>query len=54
MVLNVHRLLTHNDLLGSGGGGGGGGGVYAYRYTVTTKMIPALRLAAMRAILTFY
>ena len=28
--------------------------VYAYRYTVTTRMIPALRWAAMRAILMFH
>ena len=27
--------------------------IYTYRYTVTTRMIPALRLAAMRAILMF-
>ena len=26
---------------------------YTYRYTVTTRMIPALRWAAMRAILMF-
>ena len=31
----------------------GGGGLYTYRYTVTTRMIPALRWAAMRAILMF-
>ena len=30
-----------------------GGGGYAYRYTVTTRMTPALRWAAMRAILMF-
>ena len=29
---------------------GGRGILYTYRYTVTTKMIPALRWAAMRAI----
>ena len=40
-------------------GGGGGmevgkeGRLYTYRYTVTTRMIPALRWAAMRAILMF-
>ena len=27
--------------------------LYTYRYTVTTRMIPALRWAAMRAILMF-
>ena len=27
--------------------------IYTYRYTVTTKMIPALRWAAMRAVLMF-
>ena len=32
-------------------GGGGRGRVYTYRYTVTTRMMPALRWAAMRAIL---
>ena len=31
-------------------GGGGKGRLYTYRYTVTTRMIPALRWAAMRAI----
>ena len=45
------------------GGGGGGGGreygsggrgrLYTYRLTVTTSMIPALRWAAMGAILMF-
>ena len=28
--------------------------LYTYRYTVTTRMTPALRWAAMRAILMFY
>ena len=36
-----------------GGGEVGGGRLYTYRYTVTTRMIPALRWAAMRAILMF-
>ena len=27
--------------------------IHTYRYTVTTRMIPALRWAAMRAILMF-
>ena len=42
---------------GRGGGGYGGGGrgrLYTYRYTVTTRMTPALRWAAMRAILMFH
>ena len=30
------------------------GRVYTYRYTVTTRMTPALRWAAMRAILMFH
>ena len=39
---------------GEGGmGGGGRGRLYTYRYNVTTRMIPALRWAAMRAILMF-
>ena len=29
------------------------GDKYTYRYTVTTRMIPALRWAAVRAILMF-
>ena len=32
---------------------GGGVRLYTYRYTVTTKMTPALRWVAMRAILLF-
>ena len=31
----------------------GRGRLYTYRYTVTTRMIPALRWAAMRAVLMF-
>ena len=34
-----------------GGGGGEGGYAYTYHYTVTTRMTPALRWAAIRAIL---
>ena len=29
------------------------GEIYTYRYTVITRMIPALRWAAMRAVLMF-
>ena len=37
-----------------GGGGGGGGGIlYTYCYTATIRVFPALRWAAMRAILMF-
>ena len=39
---------------GMDGAGGGGEGLYTYRYIVTTRMTPALRWAAMRAILMFY
>ena len=35
-------------------GGGGRGRSYTYCYTVTTRMTPALRQAAMRAILIFH
>ena len=41
---------------GGGGGteeGGGGGRLYTYRYTVTTRMTPVLRWAAVRAIVMF-
>ena len=33
---------------GRGYGGGGRGRLYTYRYTVTARMIPALRWAAVR------
>ena len=36
-----------------GYGGGGRGRLYTCRYTVATRMIPALRWAAMRVILMF-
>ena len=56
MVFNVHRNIR---LIKDGGGGGygggvGGGGLYTYRYTVITRMTPALRWAAMRAILMLH
>ena len=37
-----------------GYGGGGRGRLYTYRYTVSTRMTPALRWAAMKAILMFH
>ena len=54
MVLNVHR----NRMAYYGWGEavmevGGEGDYYTYRYTVTTRMIPALRWAAIKAILMF-
>ena len=60
MALNVHR--NHKLIRGVEKGGGGGRGyggwergrLYTYRYTVTTRMIPALRWTAMRAILMFH
>ena len=49
------------EVVGGGGGGGGrgvcvcGGRLYTYPATrVTTRMTPALRWAAMRAILMFH
>ena len=33
---------------------GGRGRLYSYRYTLITRMTPALRWAAMRAILMFH
>ena len=37
-----------------GYGGGGRGRLYTSRYTITTRMTPALRRAAMRAVLMFH
>ena len=53
------RLITDGEkgVDGLEGGGGyvveGRGRLYTDRYTVTTRRIPALRWAAMRAILMF-
>ena len=56
MVLNVHR--NHEACNGRGEGGmemgREGDYIQVYRYTVTTRMTPALRWAAMRAILMFH
>ena len=55
MVLNVHRVIRLiRDGEKAGLGGGGGGRLYTYRYIVITRMTPALRRAAMRAILMFH
>ena len=50
------RLVRDGEKGGGGKryGGGGRGRLYTYRYTVTTRMIPALRWAAMRGILMFH
>ena len=51
------RFIRDGEKGGKGGmevgGEGGRGRLYTYHYTVTTRMIPALRRAAMRAILMF-
>ena len=49
MVIYVYR--NHKAYYGRANGGGGRERLYTYRYTVTTRMTPALRWAAMRAIL---
>ena len=59
MMLNVHRNLKlirdgENGVGGGGERGGNEGGGRGRRHTVTTRMTPALRLAAMRAILMFH
>ena len=58
MVLNVYRNRTFIRDGEKGevffNGGGGKGDYYTYRYTVTTRMTPALRCAAVRAILMFH
>ena len=57
MVLNAHRnirLIRDGEMGGKGGMEVGEEGVYTYRYTVTTRMTPALRWAATRAILMFH
>ena len=50
------RLIRDGEKVGKGvyeGGGRERGRLYTYRYAVTTRMIPALRWAAMGAILMF-
>ena len=52
------RLIRDGEKEGGGrvygGWGGGRGRLYTYRYAVTTRMTPALRWAAMRAVLMFH
>ena len=58
MVLNVHknrRLIRDGEKVGDVGMEvGEEGRTYTYRYTVTTRMTPALRWAVTRAILMFH
>ena len=53
MSTETIRLIRDGEKGGMRYGGGGRGRLYTYRYTVTTRMIPALRWATMRAILMF-
>ena len=51
MSTETIRLIRDGEKAGEGGREvGGRGRLYTYRYAVTTRMIPALRWAAMRAI----
>ena len=43
------RLIRDGGKGGRGYGGGGRGRLYTYRYAVSTRMIPALRWAAIKA-----
>ena len=48
------RLIRDGEKGVEGNGGGGSGRLYTYRYTDITRMTPALRWAALRAILMFH
>ena len=50
----IRPIWDGDKVEGRGYGGGGRGGLYTYRYTVTTRMTPALRWAAVRDILMFH
>ena len=53
----VSKLVFYaqsTSALYQGEGGGGRGKLYVYRYSVTTRMTPALRWATLRATLTFH
>ena len=56
MSTETVRLIRDGEKVGEGGVqvGGKGERLYTYRYTVTTRMTPALRWAAMRDILMFH
>ena len=54
MSTETIRLIRDGEKGGGRGyGGEGRGRLYTYRYTVTTRMIPALRWAVKRVILMF-
>jgi len=48
------RLIRNGEREWEGYGGGRRGRLYTHRYTVTTRMTPALRWAKMRAVLMFH
>ena len=54
MSIETTRLIRDGENGGRGYGSGGRGILCPYRYTVTTRMTPALRWAAMRGILMFH
>ena len=54
MSTETIRLIRDGEKGERGYGGGGRGRLFTYRYTVTTRMTPALRWAVMRAILMFH
>ena len=51
--VNIRLIRDEDNGVKGGYGGGVRGRLYTYRYTVTSRMISALRWAAMRAILMF-
>ena len=53
MSIETIKLIRDGAKGVRGYGFGERGRLYTYRYTVTTRMFPALRWAAMRAILMF-
>ena len=50
MSTETVRLIRDGEKGGRGYGGWGRGILYTYRYAVITRMTPALKWAAMRAI----
>ena len=54
MSTETIRLIRDGENGGKGVWRWGKREIYTYRYTVTTRMTPALRWAMMRAILMFH